>query len=172
LAGVAVAFFIPLKPKTEGAEPLLKHLEHMLHPWVAFSILPFFAFANAGVSLDGLTPSALFAPVPLGIAAGLFIGKQLGVFGFTYGAVRLGLARMPEGVSWLQIYGLSFLTGIGFTMSLFIGTLAFDEMEHATGLRLGVLIGSLLSAVGGYVLLRMTSPSIERTSVEAELQRS
>jgi len=173
LAGVAVAFFIPLKPATEGAEPLLKHLEHTLHPWVAFAILPFFAFANAGVSLEGLTLASLVAPVPLGIAAGLFVGKQIGVFGFTYGAVRLGLADKPEGASWLQIYGLSFLTGIGFTMSLFIGTLAFDdEMELAAGVRVGVLLGSLLSAVGGYVLLRMTSPSIERPSIEAELQQS
>lgn len=173
LAGVAVAFFIPLKPATEGAEPLLKHLEHTLHPWVAFSILPFFAFANAGVSLEGLTISSLIAPVPLGIAAGLFVGKQIGVFGFTYGAVRLGLAEKPEGASWLQIYGLSFLTGIGFTMSLFIGTLAFDEeLEHAAGVRVGVLLGSLLSAVAGYLLLRMISPSVERPSVEAELQQT
>jgi len=173
LAGVAVAFFIPLKPATEGAEPLLKHLEHTLHPWVAFSILPFFAFANAGVSLEGLTLASLVAPVPLGIAAGLFVGKQIGVFGFTYGAVRLGLAEKPEGASWLQIYGLSFLTGIGFTMSLFIGTLAFDdEMDLAAGVRVGVLLGSLLSAVGGYILLRMTSPTIERPSIEGELQQS
>ncbi len=172
LAGVAVAFFIPLKARTEGARSPLEHLEHTLHPWVAFSILPFFAFANAGVSLDGLTPASLFTPVPLGIAAGLFIGKQLGVFGFTYGAVRLGLVPMPQGVTWLQIYGVSVLTGIGFTMSLFIGTLAFDDMAHATGVRLGVLIGSLLSAVGGYILLRLSSPSVERTSVEAELRRS
>ncbi|HEX9771662.1 MAG TPA: Na+/H+ antiporter NhaA [Kiloniellales bacterium] len=172
LAGVAVAFFIPLKAKTEDARSPLEHLEHTLHPWVAFAILPFFAFANAGVSLEGLTPASLFTPVPLGVAAGLFIGKQVGVFGFTYGAVRLGLARRPEGVTWLQVSGLALLTGIGFTMSLFIGTLAFDDMAHATGVRLGVLAGSLLSAVGGYVLLRLSSPSIERTSVEAELRQS
>jgi Na+:H+ antiporter, NhaA family len=173
LAGVAVAFFIPLKAKTEGAEPLLKHLEHILHPWVAFAILPFFAFANAGVSLEGLTLASLFKSVPLGVAAGLFIGKQVGVFGCTYGAVRLGLARMPAGASWLQLYGLSFLTGIGFTMSLFIGTLAFDEeMEYATGVRLGVLAGSFLAAIGGYLLLRLSAPSVERTSVESELQHS
>ena len=172
LAGVAVALFIPLKAKTEDDRSPLEHLEHTLHPWVAFAILPFFAFANAGVSLEGLTPASLFTPVPLGIAAGLFIGKQVGVFGFTYGAVRLGLARRPEGVTWLHVSGLALLTGIGFTMSLFIGTLAFDDMAHATGVRLGVLLGSLLSAVGGYVLLRLSSPSIERTSVEAELRQS
>ena len=169
LAGVAVAFFIPLRAKTEEGHSPLEHLEHMLHPWVAFAILPLFAFANAGVSLGGLTPASLFAPVPLGIAAGLFIGKQLGVFGFTYGAVRLGLARMPQGVSWLQIYGLSLLTGIGFTMSLFIGTLAFDGMDHATGIRLGVLSGSFLSAFGGYFLLRVTSASAAPKSAEPEL---
>jgi NhaA family Na+:H+ antiporter len=172
LAGVAVAFFIPLRAKTEGGESPLEHLEHTLHPWVAFAILPFFAFANAGISLEGLTFASLLAPVPLGIAAGLFIGKQIGVFGFTYGAVRLGLARLPQGVSWLQIYGLSLLTGIGFTMSLFIGTLAFDGLDHATGVRLGVLLGSLLSAVGGYLLLRISATPTERTSVEAELQQS
>jgi NhaA family Na+:H+ antiporter len=172
LAGVAVAFFIPLRAKTEAGESPLEHLEHTLHPWVAFAILPFFAFANAGISLEGLTLASLLAPVPLGIAAGLFIGKQIGVFGFAYGAVRLGLARLPQGVSWLQIYGLSLLTGIGFTMSLFIGTLAFDGLDHATGVRLGVLLGSLLSAVGGYLLLRISATPTERTSVEAEMQQT
>ncbi len=172
LAGVAVAFFIPLRAKTEEGESPLEHLEHMLHPWVAFAILPFFAFANAGIPLEGLTLASLLAPVPLGIAAGLFIGKQIGVFGFAYGAVRLGLARLPQGVSWLQIYGLSLLTGIGFTMSLFIGTLAFDDLEQATGVRLGVLLGSLLSAFGGYLLLRISATPTERTSVEAELQQT
>ncbi len=172
LAGVAVAFFIPLRAKTEDGESPLEHLEHALHPWVAFAILPFFAFANAGVSLEGLTFASLLAPVPLGIAAGLFIGKQIGVFGLSYGAVRLGLAKLPQGISWLQIYGLSFLTGIGFTMSLFIGTLAYDDLEHATGVRLGVLLGSLLSAVGGYLLLRFSSAPTERTSFEAEMQQT
>jgi NhaA family Na+:H+ antiporter len=172
LAGVAVAFFIPLRAKTEDGESPLEHLEHALHPWVAFAILPFFAFANAGVSLEGLTFASLLAPVPLGIAAGLFIGKQIGVFGLSYGAVRLGLAKLPQGVSWLQIYGLSFLTGIGFTMSLFIGTLAYDDLEHATGVRLGVLLGSLVSGVGGYLLLRFSSSPPARGSFEAELQQS
>ena len=172
LAGVAIAFFIPLRGKTEEGHSPLEHLEHILHPWVAFAILPFFAFANAGVSLEGLTFAYLLEPVPLGIAAGLFIGKQIGVFGFSYGAVRLELARIPQGVNWLQIYGVSMLTGIGFTMSLFIGTLAFDDLDHATGVRLGVLIGSLLSAVGGYLLLSFTASAPERSSPEAELQQS
>ena len=172
LAGVAVAFFIPLKTKTEEGHSPLEHLEHILHPWVAFAILSIFAFANAGVSLEGLTFAYLLEPIPLGIAAGLFIGKQIGVFGFAYAAVRLGLAQLPLSVNWLQIYGVSMLTGIGFTMSLFIGTLAFDDLEHATGVRVGVLCGSLLSAVGGYLLLSFTSRAPERSSPEAELQQS
>jgi len=153
LAGVAVAFCIPLRARdAEGHSPL-EHLEHILHPWSAFLIVPIFAFANAGVSLEGMTLGSLFGGIPLGIAAGLFIGKQIGVFGFTYGAVRAGICELPQGTKWVQMYGVAMLTGIGFTMSLFIGTLAFEGIEHADAVRLGVLSGSLFSAVGGYLLL-------------------
>ena len=154
LAGVAIAFCIPLGRGRSGDHSPLKALEHALHPWVAFGILPVFAFANAGVSLIGLTPAALFAQVPLGIAAGLFIGKQLGVFGCVAAAVRLGWCRLPSGVGWLHIYGVALLTGIGFTMSLFIGTLAFGDAAYAAEVRIGVIGGSLLSAALGYGVLR------------------
>ncbi len=156
LAGVVVALCIPLRARdAEGHSPL-EHLEHILHPWSAFLIVPVFAFANAGVSLEGMTLGSLFGGIPLGIAAGLVIGKQIGVFGFTYVAVRAGICEMPAGTKWVQIYGLAMLTGIGFTMSLFIGTLAFEDIEHAAAVRLGVLGGSLISAVGGYLLLLVT----------------
>ena len=123
---------------------------------MAFGILPVFAFANAGVSLDGMTPATVLDPIPLGIALGLFIGKQLGVFVFAWLAAVLGLARLPEGVTWLQLYGAAILCGIGFTMSLFIGSLAFEHVaeSHEVNDRLGILVGSLLSAVVGYFFLR------------------
>lgn len=156
LAGVALALAIPLRARdADGRAPLLR-LEHMLHPWVAFAIVPIFAFANAGVSLGGLS-RALFDPVTLGIIAGLFVGKQLGIFGTVWLAVRSGLASAPAGTGWLQIYGVSLLAGIGFTMSLFIGTLAFDDSRYASAVRLGVLSGSLLSALCGYLVLRLAS---------------
>ena len=154
LAGVVIALFIPIRTKGgEGASPL-KNVEHGLAPWVAFGVMPIFAFANAGVALHGLTPSDLFAGIPLGIAAGLFVGKQLGIVGFVWAGVRLGIARLPDGVTWLQIYGASLLAGIGFTMSLFIGTLAFTDPEHAAAVRIGVLTGSLMSGLLGYAVLR------------------
>jgi len=156
LAGVTVAFCIPLRARNAEGNSPLEHLEHILHPWSAFLILPIFAFANAGVSLQGMSLDSLFSGIPLGIAAGLFIGKQIGVFGFTYGAVRIGICEMPPATKWVQIYGLAMLTGIGFTMSLFIGTLAFEDIDHAAPVRLGVLSGSLLSAVCGYLLLLVT----------------
>lgn len=146
----------------------LKRLEHGLHPWVAFAIVPLFAFANAGVSFAGLTMDALFSPLTLGIAAGLFVGKQLGVFGFGYLAVKTGLARMPEGVNWLQIYGLACLTGIGFTMSLFIGTLAFSDAAMMNEVRLGVLAGSTLSALIGVGVLLSASPQRKMVAQPAE----
>jgi NhaA family Na+:H+ antiporter len=161
LAGVLVALFIPLhREDTEGESPLEK-LEHELHPTVAFLILPLFAFMNTGVSLDGLSWASLLAPVPLGIAAGLFLGNQLGVFGFSWLAVRLGLGRLPAGAGWAQLYGVALLCGIGFTMSLFISSLAFEQGGSAIAVddRLGILVGSILSAVAGYLVLRFTTNS-------------
>jgi Na+:H+ antiporter, NhaA family len=151
LAGVAMAFAIPTRAP-EGRSPL-RALEHALHPWVAFLVVPLFGFANAGVSFAGIGVGAFTEGVSLGIAAGLFIGKQLGVFGAVYASVRLGIARLPEGVSWTGIYGAGVLAGIGFTMSLFIGTLAWDTTDYAAPLRIGVLGGSLLSGVVGYAIL-------------------
>lgn len=155
LAGVAIAFAIPLRATHKGrATSPLEQLEHNLHPWVTFAIMPVFAFANAGVSLAGLSIVDLFAPVPLGIAAGLFLGKQIGVFGFSYAAVKLGLSRLPGDITWLQFYGVALLTGVGFTMSLFIGTLAFADPAYQADVRIGVLTGSFLSAISGFLLLR------------------
>lgn len=157
LAGVAIAFAIPLRAQDEDGHSPLIHLEHTLHPWVSYGILPLFAFANAGVSLAGLSMSSLLEPVPLGIAAGLFVGKQIGVFGMTFAAVKFGISSMPEGTTWPQFYGIALLTGIGFTMSLFIGTLAFEDPSYAPGVRMGVITGSILSAVAGYLILRFST---------------
>jgi NhaA family Na+:H+ antiporter len=137
----------------DGKSPL-QDLEHALHPWIAFLVVPLFGFANAGVSFAGMTPDALTNGVTLGIAAGLFVGKQLGVFGTVYVCVRLGIARLPEGVGWLGLYGVALLSGIGFTMSLFVGTLAWDTAVYAAPIRLGVLAGSLLSGIVGYAVVR------------------
>ncbi len=152
LAGVITAFFVPLKDKY-GKSPL-HSLEHGLTPYVLFLIVPIFAFANAGVVLKGLTLNDLVSDLPLGIVGGLVIGKQVGVFAMTWLLVRLGAARLPQGVNWLHIYGLSCLAGIGFTMSLFIGGLSFADQFHMNEVRLGVLVGSAISAVVGYVVLR------------------
>ncbi|CAB3802678.1 Na+/H+ antiporter NhaA [Pararobbsia alpina] len=157
LAGVAVAFAVPLKTTDARGHAPLHQLEHSLHPWVAFGILPIFAFANAGVSFAGVTLTALAEPLPLGIATGLFIGKLVGVGGASAALVRLGPARLPEGASWRQLVGVAALCGVGFTMSLFIGSLAFEGPEYFTPLRLGVLVGSMLSGVTGYLLLRFAS---------------
>lgn len=157
LAGVVFAFFIPLhEPRNPDRSPL-KRIEHDLHPWVAFGILPLFAFANAGVPLAGVTLADAAGNVPLGIALGLFVGKQLGVFGFTWIAVKSGFARLPEGATWLMVYGTAILCGIGFTMSLFIASLAFEQSgaQNMVGDRLGILIGSLCAAVVGYSVLRI-----------------
>ncbi len=154
LAGVITALAIPLKAKDPEESSPLHRAEHGLHVWVAFLILPLFAFANAGVSLEGISLSDLLAPLPLGIALGLFLGKQIGVFSLSWLAVKLGLAKLPTGANWCQIYGIACLTGIGFTMSLFIGTLAFEGDETLNAVRLGVLMGSIASGVAGYVLLR------------------
>ncbi len=154
LAGVVVALMIPIKSDQPGGVSPLKQLEVSLHPWVAFGIMPLFAFANAGVSLEGLSMAELLSPIPLGIALGLFVGKQVGIFGFSWIAVKIGICRLPDGVRWSYLYGVALLAGIGFTMSLFVGTLAFSDPEHAKAVRLGVLMGSFLSAVLGYTVLR------------------
>jgi Na+:H+ antiporter, NhaA family len=156
LAGVVLAMFIPLRNPSDGSSPL-RSLEHDLHTAVAFGILPVFAFVNAGVALDALTAKYLLHPVPLGTFTGLFLGKQAGVFLFSWFAISTGLAQLPRGVSWLQLYGAAVLCGVGFTMSLFIGSLAFE----ASGVnllfdeRLGILAGSVASAVVGYLILRI-----------------
>ena len=162
LAGVALAAFIPMKDPGDPARSPLKELEHDLHQFVAFVVLPLFAFANAGISFAGLGTEALLHPVPLGIAAGLFIGKQLGVFLCCVLAIRLGLARLPDGASWGGLYGVSVLSGIGFTMSLFISGLAFEDRAIDTVMlfdeRLGILLGSGLSGVVGYLVLYRVLP--------------
>lgn len=152
LAVVALGFAIPLAPCKDGRS-LLQDYEHALHPWVAFLIMPVFAFANAGVPLFGFTWADLWQPLPLCIAAGLFIGKQIGVFGVAVVAVKLGLAIKPESITYQKMYGASLLAGIGFTMSLFIGGLAFEDVEHQNLVRFGVLVGSLMSGVLGALVL-------------------
>jgi len=154
LAGVILALFIPLgDTAADAASPLLK-LEAALHPWVAFAIVPLFGFANAGVALAGVSPAILLEPVPLGVALGLFLGKQLGIGLLVLLAVRAGLARLPEGAGWLQLYGVALLCGIGFTMSLFIGALAFPGAPVLVDeVKIGVLLGSLLSALAGVAVL-------------------
>lgn len=159
LAGVALALTIPLRTspgRPDDPQSPLHVLEHALHPWVAYLIVPVFGFANAGVSLTGINVAALLAPVPLGIAAGLFLGKQIGVFLTTWLAVKLDWADCPENASWTQVYGVSLLCGIGFTMSLFIGLLAFPTSETLQSeVKIGVLMGSLLSALTGTLVLMM-----------------
>ncbi|WP_434664254.1 Na+/H+ antiporter NhaA [Aeromonas sp. NJAU223] len=161
LAGVIVGFMIPLSGK-RYASPL-KHLEHALHPWSAYLILPLFAFANAGVSLDGIGLSSLLSPVPLGIMLGLFVGKPLGIFTISWLAVKLGVAQLPSGVNFKQIFAVSILCGIGFTMSMFIASLAFEHggLDYGSFSRLGILVGSTLAAVVGYLALRISLPNRE-----------
>jgi NhaA family Na+:H+ antiporter len=161
LAGVVTALCIPARGAGDPDHSPLRRLEHSLHPWVAFGILPVFAFSNAGVSLAGLGLGDLGQPVPLGIMLGLVVGKQIGVFVFAWLAVKAGVARLPSGVRFRHVYGAAVLCGIGFTMSLFIGMLAFAD-AGATGIvptdRLGVLVGSLVSAVAGYMVLQVALP--------------
>jgi NhaA family Na+:H+ antiporter len=154
LAGVVTAFAIPMRGKSEKDSSMLKDLEHHLHPWVAYVILPLFAFANAGVSFAGIGLSGLLEPVKLGISVGLFAGKQIGVFAMLWLTVKLGLSAMPRDTNWAQLYGVSLLCGVGFTMSLFIGSLAFEHTSFDVPIRLGVLMGSIGSAVCGYLILR------------------
>ncbi|MDH3695008.1 MAG: Na+/H+ antiporter NhaA, partial [Gammaproteobacteria bacterium] len=161
LAGVVLAFFIPIRNTEEGSSPL-HELEHDLHTAVAFGVLPLFAFMNAGISLEGLSWDYLLHPVPFGIAAGLFLGNQIGIFSLCWLAVKLGLTRLPEDLNWIHLYGTALVCGVGFTMSLFIGSLAFEN----TGVnllfdeRLGIIVGSLLSGVCGYLVLRLSLPPI------------
>ena len=157
IAGVLLASTIPHRLKEHDFSLLIK-LEHGISPYVAFLIMPIFAFANAGVNLDGLSLSSLLSPVPLGILLGLFFGKQIGVLLFSYVSVKFKYAEMPNNANWMSIYGVSILTGIGFTMSLFVGNLAFIEnTQYIDGVKIGVLSGSLLSTVFGYFLLLITS---------------
>ncbi|AHM75821.1 Na+/H+ antiporter NhaA [Yersinia hibernica] len=158
LAGVIVGFMIPLHTKDKRSPS--ESLEHGLHPWVAYLILPLFAFANAGVSLQGVSLSGMTSLLPLGIASGLFIGKPLGIFLFSWLAVKLGVAKLPDAINFKQIFAVSVLCGIGFTMSIFIASLAFDGADIAltTYSKLGILLGSTTAAVVGYSLLRMVLP--------------
>jgi len=159
LAGVITALFIPYKRVPGEEKTQLEILEHDLHPVVAFAILPLFAFVNTGVSFEGLSLDSFFHGVPLGIALGLFFGNQLGVFGFSWLAIKTGIAQMPKGASWLQLYGISLLCGIGFTMSLFISSLAFEMggPDYSVDDRLGILAGSLASGIMGFIVLRLSS---------------
>ncbi|HGP6976029.1 TPA: Na+/H+ antiporter NhaA, partial [Vibrio cholerae O1] len=156
LAGVVIGFAIPLKGN-KGEHSPLKHLEHALHPYVAFAILPVFAFANAGISLQGVSLAGLTSMLPLGVALGLFLGKPLGIFSFSWAAVKLGVAKLPEGINFKHIFAVSVLCGIGFTMSIFISSLAFGQANEAydTYARLGILMGSTTAALLGYSLLRL-----------------
>ena len=154
LAGVAVALTIPMGNTAPGAASPLHRLEHALHPLVAFAVVPIFGFANAGLSFAGLSPAALLEPVPFGVLLGLFLGKQLGIFGAVWALCKAGLADMPADASWPQVYGVALLCGIGFTMSLFISGLAFgDASRVAEVAKLGIIAGSLASALAGWAVL-------------------
>ena len=156
IAGVLLAMTIPHRKKEKDFSLLIK-VEHAISPYVAFGIMPLFAFANAGVSLEGLSFASLLDKVPLGILLGLFVGKQLGVFIFSYVSIKTKIAQMPNNANWFNFYGVGVLTGIGFTMSLFVGNLAFvDNMQYMDGVKIGVLTGSLLSTLFGYFLILLT----------------
>ena len=157
ISGVLLALTIPHRKEKNGFSLLLK-LEHLLSPYVAFGIMPLFAFANAGVSFENLSFKSLMNPVPIGIMCGLFFGKQIGVFLFSFVSVKLKIAEMPTNSNWIKFYGVGILTGIGFTMSLFVGNLAFvNDPEHINGVKIGVLVGSLLSTLLGYFLILLVS---------------
>ncbi|MEL6539830.1 MAG: Na+/H+ antiporter NhaA [Pseudomonadota bacterium] len=168
LAGVAAGMMIPTQTR-EGTN-LLYEMEHTLHKWVAFMVIPIFGFANAGVSLMGVSPAMILEPLPLGIALGLLIGKQIGILGMAWIGVKAGFASLPEGVGWRKIHGLSLLAAIGFTMSLFIGGLAFDNAAQVDAVKIGVLGGSLIAAVGGYLLLKTALP-VEQPGQSTENNR-
>lgn len=160
LAGVVIGFAIPLKGKTEESHSPLGRLEHALHPYVSFAILPLFAFANAGISLKGVSVDGLLSTLPFGVALALFIGKPLGIFTFSWISVKSGIAQLPKGVNMKQIFAVSVLCGIGFTMSIFIASLAFgSELSHYdTYARLGILMGSTIAAIVGFILLSLSLP--------------
>lgn len=161
LAGVLLAFFIPLKTNSKHERSLAKNLEHDLHGSVSYVIIPTFAFANAGVPLDGLSINTLLEPIPLGIIMGLFFGKQIGIMLFSFIAVKTGIASLPDEINWKQLYGVALLCGVGFTMSLFIGSLAFEQGGTEVTLmndRLGILVGSTISAITGYLYLNKVLP--------------
>lgn len=175
IAGVLAAFTVPVVAtpgQPDSPDSPLHRLEHILHPWSAFLVVPLFGFANAGISLRGFGLESLLEPLPLAIAAGLFVGKQVGIFASIWLAVKLGIAQRPRGSTWVQVYGLAVLCGIGFTMSLFIGMLAFaitpELIEEA---KLGVMSGSLLSGLLGYLILRFAKPSADAKASEAQIER-
>ncbi len=161
LAGIVVAMFIPIKDG-DGDSPL-RHLEHILHPWVAYAVLPIFAFANAGLALAGVGIDAAVGTVSIGIILGLFFGKQIGVFGMTALVIGLGFAKKPEGSNWTMLYGIALLCGVGFTMSLFIGSLAFEHggFSNIAALKIGVIAGSLASALCGWLVLHLSLPKAD-----------
>lgn len=156
LAGVITALFIPFKKELNASQTQLDKLLHNLHPTVAYGILPLFAFSNAGISFNGISVDTFLHPVSLGIATGLFFGNQLGVLGFSWVIIRLGISKLPSGASWIQMYGVSLLCGIGFTMSLFVGSLAFEQgrSDYTVNDKLGILFGSAISGICGYIVLR------------------
>jgi len=162
LAGVALAAFIPMRDSNDSSKSPLRMLEHDLHSVVAYGVLPLFAFVNGGIDLAGVSLESVMHSVPLGIAAGLFIGKQVGIFLLCFLAIKLGLARMPEGANWGSLYGVSVLCGVGFTMSLFVASLAFENVlfspEQIFDERLGIIVGSILSAVVGFLVLHLALP--------------
>jgi NhaA family Na+:H+ antiporter len=159
LAGIVLAMFIPMKHRDNPDVSPLRSLEHDLHTGVAFVILPLFAFANAGINLSGVNLDYILHPVPVGIGVGLFVGKQLGVFGLCWLAIKLGIAKLPSGSGWMGLYGISLVCGVGFTMSLFIGSLAFEKLgEIGFDERIGIVLGSLVSGIAGYFVLRKAFP--------------
>ena len=165
LAGIALAAFIPMRDSNDESRSPLRELEYDLHSVVAFGVLPLFAFVNGGINLAGVSVADIMHPVSLGIAAGLFVGKQLGIFSLCFLAIKLGLARLPEGASWGSLYGVSVLCGVGFTMSLFIGSLAFENVVFAPDdifdERLGIILGSIFSAIVGFLILHLTLPKVK-----------
>lgn len=161
LAGIVVAAFIPLKGGDEHSPS--RHLEHILHPWVAYGVLPIFAFANAGISFSGVSSDVVLGTVSTGIVLGLFFGKQVGVFGMTALAIGLGVAKKPEGANWAMLYGIALICGVGFTMSLFIGSLAFEhgDFSQIAATRIGVIVGSLASGACGWLVLHLSLPKAQ-----------